>query len=141
MASVRRMLRGPPQKTSCRALLVLVTGDLPPRHAEVNMPDSTAPRYAALVVAGEIDRDPAQEAAVSRLSRLNERLAMHRLARKSSSLGWLFGKRENAEPDLKGLYIWGEVGRGKTMLMDLFFGTCPVKRKWRTHFHAFMLEV
>jgi len=104
------------------------------------MADSVSSRYAALVAAGEIERDPAQEAAVAKLARLNERLAQHRLARKSSSLGWLFGKRENAEPDLKGLYIWGEVGRGKTMLMDLFFAVCPVKRKRRTHFHAFMLD-
>jgi cell division protein ZapE len=105
------------------------------------MANSTSARYAALVAAGEIERDPAQEAAVAKLARLNERLAMLRLARKSSSLGWLFGKRENAEPGIKGLYIWGEVGRGKTMLMDLFFATCPVKRKRRVHFHAFMLDV
>jgi cell division protein ZapE len=105
------------------------------------MVDSTSARYAALVAAGEIERDPAQQAVVAKLARLNERLAMHRLARKSSSLGWLFGKRETAEPDLKGLYIWGEVGRGKTMLMDLFFATCLVKRKRRAHFHAFMLDV
>jgi cell division protein ZapE len=105
------------------------------------MADTTSARYAALVAAGEIERDPAQQAVVAKLSRLNERLATTRLARKSSSLGWLFGKRETAEPDLKGLYIWGEVGRGKTMLMDLFFATCPVKRKRRTHFHAFLLDV
>src|SRR5215470_2103204 len=103
------------------------------------MVDSTSARYASLVAAGEIERDPSQEAVVAKLARLNDRLAIHRLARKSSSLGWLFGKR--AETELKGLYIWGEVGRGKTMLMDLFFATCPVKRKRRTHFHAFMLDV
>jgi cell division protein ZapE len=105
------------------------------------MADSTSARYAALVAAGEIERDPAQEAVVRRLARLNERLVMHRLARKSSSLGWLFGKRETAEPSLKGLYIWGDVGRGKTMLMDLFFVTCPAQRKRRAHFHAFMFDV
>jgi cell division protein ZapE len=105
------------------------------------MANSVSARYAALVAAGEIECDPAQEAAVAKLARLNERLAQHRLARKSSSLGWLFGKRENTEPDLKGIYIWGEVGRGKTMLMDLFFAACPVKRKRRAHFHAFMLDV
>jgi len=105
------------------------------------MPDSTSARYASLVAAGEIERDPAQEAVVARLARLNERLSIHRLARKSSSLGWLFGKREKAETELRGLYIWGEVGRGKTMLMDLFFAACPVKRKRRVHFHAFMLDV
>jgi cell division protein ZapE len=98
-------------------------------------------RYEALVAAGDIERDAAQEAAVARLAHLNERLALHRLARKSSSLGWLFGKREADEPDLKGLYIWGDVGRGKTMLMDLFFVACPVRRKRRVHFHQFMIEV
>lgn len=105
------------------------------------MADTTSARYAALVAAGEIERDPAQEAVVAKLARLNDRLAIYRLARKSSSLGWLFGKRANAEPELRGLYIWGDVGRGKTMLMDLFYAGCPVKRKRRVHFHAFMLDV
>jgi cell division protein ZapE len=97
-------------------------------------------RYAALVAAGEIERDPAQEAIAARLMRLNERLAQHRLARKSSSLGWMFGGRDTNGP-LKGLYVFGDVGRGKTMLMDLFFAASPVERKRRTHFHAFMLDV
>jgi cell division protein ZapE len=105
------------------------------------MSDTISARYAALVAAGEVERDPAQVAVVARLARLNERLATHRLARKSSSLGWLFGQRTTAEPDLKGIYLWGEVGRGKTMLMDLFFSTCPAKRKRRAHFHEFMLDV
>jgi cell division protein ZapE len=105
------------------------------------MADPTSARYASLVAAGEIERDPAQEAVVAKLARLNEQLAIHRLARKSSSLGWLFGKRAKGDTGLKGLYIWGEVGRGKTMLMDLFFAACPVRRKRRVHFHAFMLDV
>jgi cell division protein ZapE len=103
--------------------------------------DSISARYAALVCAGEIERDPAQQEAVGRLARLNERLAVHRLARKSSSLGWLFGARAQTDPHLKGLYLWGEVGRGKTMLMEMFFATCPVTRKRRVHFHEFMLDV
>jgi cell division protein ZapE len=103
--------------------------------------DSISARYSSLVAAGEIERDLAQEAVIARLARLNDRLAVRRLARKSSSLGWLFGKRVRAETDAKGLYIWGEVGRGKTMLMDLFFAACPVRRKRRAHFHAFMLDV
>ena len=105
------------------------------------MIDSISAKYAALVAAGNIERDAAQEAVVERLAHLNGRLALHRLARKSSSLGWLFGKREAAAPALKGLYLWGDVGRGKTLLMDLFFAACPVRRKWRVHFHQFMLEV
>jgi cell division protein ZapE len=105
------------------------------------MPVAITAQYAALVAAGEIERDGAQEDAVARLGRLNERLAMHRLARKSSSLGWLFGQRVEPGQELKGLYIWGEVGRGKTMLMDMFFAACPVQRKRRAHFHQFMLDV
>ena len=100
-----------------------------------------AARYAGLVADGEIERDPAQEALVARLAHLNDELAVRRLARKSSSLGWLFGRREQAGPGVRGLYIFGEVGRGKTMLMDLFFASCPVRRKRRVHFHAFMLDV
>jgi cell division protein ZapE len=114
------------------------------RHISIEplgLADSISARYSTLVAAGEIERDPAQEAVITRLARLNDRLAVRRLARKSSSLGWLFGKREKAETDAKGLYIWGEVGRGKTMLMDLFFAACPVRRKRRAHFHAFMLDV
>src|SRR5579871_7072735 len=95
----------------------------------VRLTDSISTRYSSLVAAGEIERDPAQEAVVAKLARLNEQLAIARLARKSSSLGWLFAKREKVETGSKGLYVWGDVGRGKTMLMDLFFASCPVERK------------
>ena len=104
------------------------------------MPSSIREHYAALVAAGEIERDPAQEAVVAMLVQLETRLATHRLARKSSSLGWLFGSQEPKEP-IKGLYLYGEVGRGKTMLMDLFFAASPVLRKRRAHFHEFMADV
>ncbi|MGP0093537.1 MAG: cell division protein ZapE [Xanthobacteraceae bacterium] len=103
------------------------------------MPQSLSTRYAALLAAGAIERDPAQEAMVESLSALAQRLAEHRLARKASSLGWLFGRRPAAP--IKGLYIYGEVGRGKTMLMDLFFETSPITRKRRAHFHEFMANV
>jgi cell division protein ZapE len=103
------------------------------------MSGTVSERYAALVAAGEIEHDPAQAAVAARLARLNARLAQHRLARKSSSLGWLFGRRET-EP-LKGVYVFGDVGRGKTMLMDLFYAASPVMRRRRTHFHEFMLDV
>jgi cell division protein ZapE len=105
------------------------------------MPGTISERYAALVAAGEVERDGAQAAVVAMLSRLEARLAHHRLARKSSSLGWMFGSREQDAGPLKGLYVYGEVGRGKTMLMDLFFAASPVVRKRRVHFHEFMVDV
>src|SRR5262249_4964035 len=98
-------------------------------------------RYQALVGAGEIEPDPAQAAIVATLNRLEARLSRHRLSRKSSSLGWIFAKRKTNGGPLKGLYLHGEVGRGKTMLMDLFFAASPVIRKRRVHFHEFMLDV
>jgi cell division protein ZapE len=103
------------------------------------MSASVSAQYAAQVAAGKIERDDAQQAIVDRLAQLENALAERRLARKSSSLGWLFGSRE-AEP-IKGLYIFGDVGRGKTMLMDMFFAASRVVRKRRVHFHEFMGEV
>jgi cell division protein ZapE len=105
------------------------------------MPGTILERYQARVRASEIEPDPAQAAVVATLTRLETRLAQHRLSRKSSSLGWLFAKRKLNGGPLKGLYVHGEVGRGKTMLMDLFFATSPVVRKRRAHFHEFMLDV
>jgi cell division protein ZapE len=105
------------------------------------MPNSITARYAAGVAGGKIERDAAQVAVVDKLARLEQRLVEHRLARKSSSLGWLFAARGRKETALKGLYIYGDVGRGKTMLMDLFFDASPVQRKRRAHFHEFMIDV
>ena len=105
------------------------------------MSETFSTRYAALLAAGKIEADPGQEALAQHLTALERRLDQHRLARKSSSLGWLFAKREKADEPLKGLYVYGEVGRGKTMLMDLFFETSPVVRKRRVHFHEFMADV
>jgi cell division protein ZapE len=93
------------------------------------MPASVSVQYAARVAAGKIERDAAQLAIVDKLAQLEKRLAEHRLARKSSSLGWLFAAARAREPEpVRGLYIYGDVGRGKTMLMDLFFDTSPVVR-------------
>lgn len=102
-------------------------------------PTSIAARYEALIGSGSIERDPAQVALLRRLDALCESLSAFRLARKTSALGWLFGKKSPAPP--KGLYVWGSVGRGKTMLMDLFFEALPVQRRRRVHFHAFMADV
>ena len=96
-----------------------------------------AARYAAMVAAGEVVSDPAQIDAVARLDQLNDRLAERRLAAKGSALGWLFA----GKTPVKGLYIHGPVGRGKTMLMDGFFAVAAPRRKRRAHFHAFMADV
>ena len=105
------------------------------------MASSITARYAAGVAAGRIERDIAQLAVVDMLALLEARIVEYRLARKSSSLGWMFGSREKRQSRIKGLYIYGDVGRGKTMLMDLFFKSSPVQRKRRAHFHEFMIDV
>jgi len=105
------------------------------------MPSDFSTRYAALVASGKIEADPAQAALARSLAGLEQRLSAHRLARKSSALGWLFGQHDRASGPLKGLYIFGDVGRGKTMLMDLFFAASPIARKRRAHFHEFMADV
>ncbi len=102
--------------------------------------DPITRRYNALVRAGEIDADPHQRAVVARLDRLSDAITRKRMARKTSALGWLFAR--NAPRDtIRGVYIHGAVGRGKTMLMDLFFKACQADRKRRTHFNDFMADV
>jgi cell division protein ZapE len=105
------------------------------------MASSIAAQYAAGIAAHLIEGDQAQLAVVNRLAQLEAQIAQHRLARKSSSLGWLFAKNASTLQPIKGVYIYGEVGRGKTMLMDMFFEASPVVRKRRAHFHEFMLDV
>ena len=105
------------------------------------MTSSISARYSAGVGAGRIEDDSGQVAVVKMLTRLEAEILEHRLARKSSALGWMFGGRDKRLSQLKGLYIYGDVGRGKTMLMDLFFEASPVQRKRRAHFHEFMLDV
>ncbi len=104
------------------------------------MPDTLA-QYNKRVAAGDFEYDAAQAAVAKTLAALNARLEAYRLARKSSALGWLFSRRSDSATPMKGLYIWGEVGRGKTMLMDLFFAGCPIQKKRRAHFLEFMADV
>ena len=96
--------------------------------------------YENLVAAKKLERDRAQESLVMQLVALERRVAAHRSARRTRPVGWLFGGRTQDEP-VKGLYVHGDVGRGKTMLMDLFFEASPVVRKRRAHFHEFMADV
>jgi cell division protein ZapE len=95
--------------------------------------------YQALVSSGAIEPDAAQAEAAEAFADLEQRLANYKPARKQRLLGRLFADKNGAPP--RGLYIHGEVGRGKTMLMDLFFQHSPVAHKRRAHFHEFMAEV
>jgi len=95
-----------------------------------------ADRYRALVAAGELEPDADQEKAVAVLGRLAD--ALKESARKAGLLRRLASR---AEPPPGGVYMWGGVGRGKSMLMDLAFETIDHHPKRRVHFHEFMLEV
>ncbi|HVR89551.1 MAG TPA: cell division protein ZapE [Novosphingobium sp.] len=93
-------------------------------------------RYEALVAAGELKPDPEQRAAAVRLATLQAELEA---VPARGSLLWRLAGRKPASP--RGVYLWGGVGRGKSMLMDLFHNCLAIPAKRRAHFHAFMLEV
>jgi cell division protein ZapE len=95
--------------------------------------------YQSLVASGAIEPDAAQAQAAEALAGLEQRLASYKPARNKGMLGRLFADKNGPPP--RGVYIHGEVGRGKTMLMDLFFQQSPVLHKRRAHFHEFMAEV
>ena len=84
--------------------------------------------------------DAGQQRALQRLQALHEVLNGYDPTRYDAGWRSWFGISRKPNPP-RGLYIWGSVGRGKSMLMDLFFATAPVAHKRRVHFHAFMLEV
>mgnify|MGYP001764877838 CR=1 FL=1 len=92
-------------------------------------------RYDALVAAGELRPDPEQRAAAQRLGDLQRALET---PPRTGLLGRLTGKKPERA---RGLYLWGGVGRGKSMLMDLFHDNLAIAEKRRVHFHAFMLDV
>jgi cell division protein ZapE len=92
--------------------------------------------YRALVVGGVLERDPAQASIAARLDGLAKSLEAWRP--RNGAVGRWLGR---AVPAPKGRYIFGPVGRGKTMLMDLFFEAVRFQPKRRLHFHEFMAEV
>lgn len=101
---------------------------------------SVRQRYEHLAGSDTIAADPLQIRVADKLDRLISEIRTKRLAAKSSALGWLFGKRREAREPVRGLYVHGGVGRGKTMLMDMFFELVPVRRKRRVHFNDFMAD-
>src|SRR5258706_9306409 len=102
-------------------------------------PASFLAHYQSLVSSGAIEPDAAQAEAAEAFAGLEQRLASYKPARKQGLLGRLFADKNGPPP--RGLYVHGDVGRGKTMLMDMFFQQSPVTHKRRAHFHEFMAEV
>jgi cell division protein ZapE len=101
------------------------------------------PAYRAMIAAGDLAPDSAQEQAAERLQALWSALRGYEAASEApphSGLGRLFRRKPPTPSAPRGLYLVGEVGRGKSMLMDLFFGTAEVARKERIHFHRFMQD-
>ena len=91
------------------------------------MPSALRKAYAERLETGRLKHDPAQTAALDHLEALETRLRRR----------GLFGGR----PKVRGLYLWGPPGRGKSMLMDLFYAGAPEPRRKRAHFHAFMARI
>lgn len=108
------------------------------------MPDyaiSVSEKLKALTEAGELQADPVQLAIARKLDDILLDLREKRAAAKTSALGWLFAAKRKKGASVRGLYVHGSVGRGKTMLMDMFFAMAPIDRKRRAHFHEFMADV
>ncbi len=108
--------------------------------------DSLLTAYNAALSAGKIKPDATQQAAIARMDALAQQLA--RAPDRRHATGWQKLRHVLSRPRAKaraqaacGFYLYGGVGRGKTMLMDLFYHNVAIHPKRRVHFHAFMLEV
>lgn len=96
--------------------------------------------YARTVRARGFQPDPAQHRAVEHLQSVCDSLCAMSVRRTGLSAVWRTWLGGAGEP-IKGLYLWGDTGRGKTWLMDLFYDALPIEDKTRIHFHAFMRSV
>ena len=106
--------------------------------ADPLLQDSPLNAYRALESAGTITHDPAQHLAVEKLEMLNNRLKSYQPDRGG---GWRKLFRRDRQDAPQGIYMYGGVGRGKSMLMDMLFETTTFTPKRRVHFNAFMLEI
>jgi cell division protein ZapE len=107
-----------------------------------SLEDGPLSRYRALQNTGALTHDAAQELAAEKLQSLWKALKNYQPSEQAGGWRERLGLARRREADApQGLYIFGPVGRGKSMLMDLFFATAPIERKRRVHFHAFMIEV
>ena len=97
-------------------------------------------RYQADLDAGRITHDAAQAAAVAHLDRIYHELANSDDDGGGGLLDKIFGRRKTLWTGVRGLYLWGRVGRGKTYLVDTFFDCLPFAAKRRIHFHNFMRQ-
>ncbi|GEO85741.1 MULTISPECIES: cell division protein ZapE [Alphaproteobacteria] len=102
---------------------------------------SVAEQLRSMTEAGTLKADKAQMAVAGHLDRILQDLKQRKPAAKKSALGWMFAQKRKPLQAVRGLYVHGSVGRGKTMLMDLFFKMAPVEKKRRAHFHEFMADV
>ncbi|MEM9470683.1 MAG: cell division protein ZapE [Pseudomonadota bacterium] len=104
------------------------------------MPRRPSTRYRNLIEDGRLDSDAGQLEVLERLDALALQLDDYGPPAPANGLAWLF-KRKQAAAAPPSVYIWGDVGRGKTLVMDLFHEAIAPKTKRRIHFHAFMQEV
>jgi len=109
--------------------------------ASLGLPKGPQAEYRRRIASGELRHDPAQALAVEKLQSLHKGLLTY--DPQSGGVGWKarFGLERRREDPPQGIYFYGGVGRGKSMLMDMFFEDAPVKRKRRVHFHAFMQQI
>jgi cell division protein ZapE len=105
------------------------------------MADGPIHAYRALLRSGAIKPDPCQELAAEKLQLLHRALGPY--AEQMGKGGWKarLGLGRKVLPVPRGLYFYGGVGRGKTMLMDIFYESSTIEARKHVHFHAFMLEV